>query len=211
MGGSMNMVEEKIFKTHLDFHNQQIALYGYGNEAIANSINSQTKRFEVATQLFKYDNYFSLLDLGAGLCDLYPYLTNLGFEFTDYTAADINPQFIKQASVVYTDINFIKGSVNEIIKTGKNFDYVVASGIYNLGYDRESNISFILKQFSTLFPYINKGLTVNFLSDWSRKQNPLSIYYDPITMLHLFRENFGCNITFYHNYLPHDFTIMIQK
>lgn len=205
------MTEEQIFQTHIDFHNQQIKLYGYGNAAIANSLQSQSKRFEVAMQLFKYDNYFSLLDLGTGLCDFYPYMVNLGFVFTDYTGADINPQFINKAKSIYPEVNFINGSVNEVIATGKRFDYVVASGVYNLGYDIESNVSFILKQFNTLYPHVAKGFSVNFLSSWARKKNPLSIYYDPIKMLQLFRGNFGCRISLYHNYLPHDFTIMIQK
>lgn len=204
-------MEEQIFKTHLDFHNQQIKLHGFNNAAIANSLQSQTKRFEVATQLFKYDNQFSLLDLGTGLCDFYPYLIDLGFVFTDYTAVDINSNFINKVKPLYPEVNFIEGSVYEVLELDKKFDYVVASGIYNLGANVDLNTAFILKQFKELFPIISKGFVVNFLSMWAKKKNPLSVYYDPIKMLHLFRQNFGTRITFYHNYMPHDFTIMVHK
>jgi hypothetical protein len=205
------MTEELIFKTHLDFHNQLIELYGFNNQSLAHSLTSQHKRFEVITRLFKYDNVFSLIDLGAGLCDLYPYLINMDFSFTDYTAVDINPKFIKKASELYPEINFINGSVNEIIKTGKQYDYVVASGIYNLGHDVNSNTEFILQQFNTLYPLIRKGFAVNFLSSWAVKKNPQSVYYNPTVMLNHFKKNFGSKIIFYHNYLPHDFTLIVYK
>ncbi len=205
------MMEELILKTHLDFHNQQIDLYGFNKRALAISLHSQHKRFEVASRLFKYDNNFSIMDLGAGLCDFYPYLTSLEFQFTDYTAVDINTRFLEKASELYPEINFIEGSVHEVMETGKEFDYVVASGIYNLGYDLASNIDFVLGQLRTLYPKINKGFAVNFLSNWAVKKNPLSIYYDPITMLNLFKKNFGSKIILYHNYLPHDFTLIVFK
>jgi SAM-dependent methyltransferase len=205
------MMEELILKTHLNFHNQQIDLHGINKRALAISLHSQHKRFEVASRLFKYDNSFSIIDLGAGLCDFYPYLTSLGFQFADYTAVDINTRFLEKASELYPEINFIEGSVHELIETGKEFDYCVASGIYNLGYDLASNVDFVINQLKTLYPRLNKGLAVNFLSAWAVKKNPQSIYYDPIMMLNLFKKNFGSKIILYHNYLPHDFTIMVQK
>jgi SAM-dependent methyltransferase len=205
------MKEELILKTHLDFHNQQIDLYGFNKRALAISQHSQQKRFEVAARLFKYDNVFSIIDLGAGLCDFYPHLANLGFQFTDYTAVDINTRFLEKAAELYPEINFIEGSVHEVMETGKDFDYLVASGIYNLGYDLPSNIDFVLDQLRTLFPKINKGIAVNFLSSWAVKKTPISIYYDPVMMLNLFKKNFGSKIILYHNYLPHDFTLIVFK
>ena len=204
-------MKDRIFKIHLDFHNQQIDLHGFNNKAIANSIQSQSKRFEAAARLFKNDNEFSLIDLGAGLCDFYTYLINNKFKLSDYTAVDINPRFINKSKELYTQINFINGSADEIISSGKNFDYMVASGIYNLGDNTTVNINFIKEQLTGIFPLLRKGMAINFLSSWTEKKDSLSIYYDPLLMLNLFKENFGTKVMLCHDYLPHDFTLIVYK
>ncbi len=90
-------------------------------------------------------------------------------------------------------------------------DYVVSSGIYNLGESVEVVQSKYLNEYSTFFDSVKVGCGANFLSELSDKQDELSIYHNPYELLLKCEKSISKYMKYYHNYLPHDFTILNYK
>lgn len=202
---------ENLYSRYLKVHNKMIDEHGFSVKALYGSLPSQQKRFEAFYKLFDSDEKFSVLDLGCGLCDFYQFLSGQKSMDVDYTGVDINEKFISESARRYPNIELITGSTEEITKTNRKWDYIVASGIYNLGENADQARDFFLQQFDLLFPLINKGFAVNFLSTCSPNPQPDSVYQNPSEMIKKCIDHYGSRVEFYQNYLPHDFTIFVFK
>ena len=152
-------MENEIFDKYLLEHNKRISEFGLTPKALWGSEQSQNVRFKILAELFLTKSNFSVLDLGCGLGDFYKFLLNQGFEKIYYTGIDINNELIEEAQKRYSEENFILGSVNELPVIEK-FDYVVASGIYNLGDNVSTVEAFFVDQFKTLYENINIGFGI---------------------------------------------------
>lgn len=204
-------MEKELFNRYLEVHNNMIREHGYTVKALYGSLGSQQKRFEILAKLMLQKDNFSILDLGCGLCDFFSFLEENSYTDFNYTGADINDKFLSESLRRYPQAELISGSTNEILATGKSFDYVVASGLYNLGENAGQAADFFAEQFEELFPAINVGFAVNFLSIHSPTPNADSVYHDPLAIIKLCFEKFGSRVVFHQNYLPHDFTIFVYK
>lgn len=204
------MENNTLFNQYIDTHNKMIEKNGYTEKSLWGSKESQQLRFKVMAELFVSKENFSVLDLGCGLCDFNEYLLKNGFENFEYTGVEINPLFIEQAKSRNPDINIVFGSVDDL-PVDKHWDYVVASGIYNLGSSLEETDDFFISQFSKLYPNIQVGFAVNFLSMYSLNQDHVSIYHNPSIIIDKCTSNFSRYFKLFHDYLPHDFTVFVYK
>jgi len=198
-------------ESYLDHHNAQIEQHGHNVNALWGSEQSQQKRFMAFKNLFLSNQDFSVLDLGCGMAHFYDFLIKNGFKNIKYIGVDINEKLLNGCIQDYPEHIFIKGSVEDVIEQDIRFDYLVASGLYNLGNSEDEVRAFFLEQFSTLYENINIGFAVNFLSVNSPSPSEDSVYHHPETMMNACMEKFGNNICLMHNYLPHDFTIYQYK
>lgn len=200
-----------IINKYLEEHDKRIEKYGINTLALWGSKESQEKRFETLCKLFINNNKFSVLDLGSGLSQFFPFLKSKGFFDFEYLGVEVNEKFIHECKKTFPDINITKGSVEEFIAKNKKVDYIVASGLYNLGNSVEEAEAFFLEQFKKLYKITNVGFAVNFLSIHSQNKDGKSIYHNPKDMLGLCIENFSSHVILDQSYLPHDFTIFVYK
>jgi SAM-dependent methyltransferase len=205
------MMNNKIHEKYLEVHNQMLNLHGFNTKALWGSKESQNIRFLKLTELFKSTSNFSVLDIGCGLCDFYFFLIQNGYTNIHYTGLEINDKFYKNVKEKNPELNIILGSIENIELSEKKWDYVVASGIYNLGSSEVENQNEFISNFKEIYNQIRIGFAVNFLSQYSNKKDKLSIYHHPDRLIERCKENFGSFIKFDHTYLPHDFTIFIYK
>jgi SAM-dependent methyltransferase len=204
------MENNKLHKKYIQVHNKMIEKNGFSEKSLWGSKGSQQIRFKVLSELIKTKEHFSILDIGCGLCDFNQYLTDAGFENFSYTGLEINPLFVKEASIKYPNINIIHGSI-EALNSNQNWDYVFASGIYNLGDSSKENLELFCTQFNSIYQRINKGFGVNFLSKYSENQDNVSVYHNPLSVLELCLNNFSKYVKLDQTYLPHDFTVLVYK
>lgn len=204
------MDKQDIYDLYLKTHNQMIEQNGFTEKSLWGSTASQQLRFKVLSTLFNSKKDFSVLDVGCGLCDFYSYLKDNGFENISYTGLEINPAFVTEVQNRNPNIEVIQGSVNEL-PADRKWDYVIASGIYNLGVSPEETEAFFVEQFKALFPQINIGFGVNFLSFFSNNKDTVSMYHQPSILIDLCICHFSKHIRFFHDYLPHDFSILVYK
>jgi SAM-dependent methyltransferase len=204
------MDQKEIYELYLKTHNKMIEANGFTEKSLWGSTQSQQLRFLILSRLFRTKKDFSILDVGCGLCDFYVYLQNNGYENISYTGLEINPLFVKEVSMRHPSLRIIEGSVDDLAAESR-WDYVIASGIYNLGTSVESTQDFFIQQFEKLFPKIDIGFAVNFLSAFSKNKDDVSMYHQPSVILEKSMLHFSPHTQLHHDYLPHDFTLLVYK
>lgn len=202
--------EEEVFRKHISYHTERFNQFGNNSKTVWNREESQQIRFDVLANLFNTKQGFSLLDIGCGLADFFSYLNKKKFTNIEYTGVDINERFIREAKKIYPSGSFLHGSYKEIMAVGKSYDYVIACGIHAFGENQDSVQQYFIEKFTQLSPLIYRGFGVNFLSTYSKNPDSVSVYHDPVRVFSLVKERFE-KVSLYHNYLPNDFTILVEK
>jgi SAM-dependent methyltransferase len=200
----------KLEKQYITIHNQMINEYGLTEKALWGSKKSQYVRFNKLLDLFLTKASFSVLDIGCGLCDFYEYIQQKGFSNFNYTGIEINKVFYLEAKKRYPSLDIRNGSFNQLKKT-ENWDYVIASGIFNLGDSQSETMELFFNQFGNIYSQIKIGFGVNFLSAYHEKQDNISVYHCPTTLFLRCMQEFSKHVVLDHSYLPNDFTILVYK
>lgn len=189
------------------------AKHGMNSKALWGSKESQEIRFSILKKIFLSKSNFTVIDYGCGLAHFYKYLINEGFSNFEYIGVEINDHFIMEIKNQNPSLRIEKGSIEKITKiiNSEQVDYVVSSGIYNLGENRKVVQSKFLSEYTLLFEKIHIGCASNFLSDLSENKDNSSIYHNSSELISNCQKIISKNIVYFHNYLPHDFTILIYK
>ncbi|HNQ67625.1 MAG TPA: class I SAM-dependent methyltransferase [Bacteroidales bacterium] len=204
------MKNKKIVNRYIEVHNKMLQENGFTSEALWGSKDSQYVRFAKISEIFKSKTGFSVLDLGCGLCDFYDYLNENNYSKISYTGLEINQTFYEHVCKEKPKCNIILGNIDKL-PAEFQWDYVIASGIYNLGTSSKENLKIFIQQFKDLYERINVGFAVNFLSVFSDNPKSDSIYFNPAEVLNLCIKEFSKYVRIDQTYLPHDFTVFIYK
>jgi len=206
------MNEEKVFKQYIEYHGSKFKELGFDPKVVWNRKESQDLRYSVLCRMFKNRSGFSVLDIGSGLSDFYQYLLQNGYSDFSYTGYEINPDMVDAVKKKYPGIRVFCGSYNEIQSSSEEFDYIVACGIHAFGENAATVQDYFIQKYSALYKIVRVAMGINFLSVYSPSPDNISVYHDPADVLTRCIKTFGpTKVTLYHNYLPNDFTIIIQK
>lgn len=206
------MDENKVFKQYIDYHGAKFKALGFDPKVVWNRKESQHIRYSVMCRMIDRKSGFSVLDIGSGLSDFYRYLLENGYHDFNYVGYEINPDMVKAVQEKYPGIEVHNGSYAEIWSSGNTFDYIVACGIHAFGESDKAVQEYFIEKYKMLFEKVNRAMGINFLSIYSPSPDQLSVYHNPADVLTLCIKTFGPTaVTLYHNYLPNDFTVIIQK
>lgn len=205
------MKEQEIFKKYIDYHGNKLREMGFDVKVVWNRRESQLIRFHTLCKMITKKSNFSILDIGSGLSDLYKYLLDTGHKDFQYTGYEINSEMVNAVRKKYPEIRVFNGSYNEIFLSGEKYDYIVACGIHAFGESAESVQNYFIEKYSRLYEQTQLAMGINFLSIYSPNPDTISVYHDPSDILRICLKAFGPKVTLYHNYLPNDFTVIIEK
>jgi SAM-dependent methyltransferase len=171
---------------------------------------SQKQRFEKMFEIGDWRGK-SVLDVGCGLGHFYDFLDlKKASGDVDYTGFDISSAMIQYARENHPNIaekfkvaDFLTDTVSE------TFDYIIAGGILNLPLDGD-NVDVTMKLIGKMYDTCNTGIAISMTSDYSRKQNEATFYYNPSEILDKVSA-FCKNLRLDHSYMPHDFTLFCYK
>lgn len=203
-----------------EYFGSRFKKYGFSHKSLSwESPFTQNARFvellKICTMGQKL-KCFSLLDFGCGLGHLYKFIKDNGLLGTweiKYEGTDINTAFITEASRNFSAARF---TLKDEGLYKRDFDYIVCSGLYNLKFSDEFDVSAHYKtELAKLFGAAQHGLAVNF-----QTLNALSLipqrlregekkrfyFHDPEKILEDLKAITG-NITISNNYLPGDYDI----
>lgn len=195
-------------KINLDYYNAKIAEHGQDVQALWNSIQSQQVRFKILSEIGDLNNR-SILDVGCGFGDLYPFLKEQNVHPKKYVGIDINPQMIAIARRRLPEVTF---EVKDVLDSELNeeYDYVIGSGIFNVATPNWGEIA--ERTISWMYEHSKIGVGVNFLSDFTTGQKlSHSHHVNPLSMLDFVLRNLSTRVVMRHDYKSNDFTLYIYK
>jgi SAM-dependent methyltransferase len=191
-------------KKILSFYDEHIDEYGSGPKAVGwNDGQSQTARFAALCKVGDLDGS-SVLDVGCGLGDFYGYLEG-HYEGVEYTGIDINPRYVERARKLYTEAHFEVVDFEEY--TGGPFDYVCASGAFAVKIPQYKEVYF--GQIKKMFEIARRGVAFTMLDE---RQHPNDASYAAYSVeeVRTFCLSLTNDVVVYHDYLPHDFTVILK-
>ena len=201
----MNKICEYTQDSLIKHYNKQIDTFGPTTGALQwYSKFTQEERYKVICNQIKEPN-ISLLDVGCGCGDLYNYIKTNNYDI-HYTGIDISANMIISAQKAYPSGNFKCLNLTTIC-TNNSFDYIVASGVFNLR--MKNHLTTMLSQIQTMLQHANKGVIINFLSHkvakWSKSNE--FVYTNPEEILTHFT---NYNYQLIDKYLPNDITLVLS-
>lgn len=189
------------------------------------SREAQYKRFAVLAQNIDL-NGKSLLDVGAGLGDLYHFLTQGLHWSLEYVGTDILPEMVRMAEQQAVQIKLPDGVnasykfLNTDIFDGKSnalkenrFDVVYTSGIFNLNLG--NNEAFLKSAFEKFATIAGQYFACSLLSDESNDKEDAYFYYNEAviekTMTGVKKANPSSEYRIIKGYLPNDMTVIWKR
>lgn len=214
------MKNETIINQVNDFYTARIEKYGANPDGVAwRDLKTQYWRFDKLMQVFdtrieKHPN-FTLCDYGCGYGALYDYLQQAASLYPDfhYTGFDISSAMLAAAreKLGHND----KVHLTNQLSTGQQFDYVVASGIFNIceQMDKEAWLQYILKTLTEFNALAREGFAFNICSLYSDKayRKDIVYYADPCYFFDYCKTHFSRNVSLLHDYDLYEFTVIVRK
>lgn len=195
------------------YYSDKFLAYGPTPQGVDwNGIESQFVRFEQLSKAMSHekgDAKFKLLDYGCGYGAFYEFIKDK-FPSVEYTGYDISNEMIDYARNRHGDAKW-----KSEISVANNFDYVVASGLFNVKQqvaEREWQ-DYVLAEIETMNKLSRKGLAFNLLTKYSDedKMKPYLFYAEPSYYFDLCKRKYSRNIALLHDYNLFEFTIIIRK
>ena len=149
----------------------------------------------------------SVLDVGSGLGDLLGWLAERQVT-VDYTGYDLTPAMVESARRRWPDVPFELRNLLDDPAADSSFDYVVASGLFNL-YQTDP-LGFLAEMVTAMFDVCRVGVAFNVLSDRASIHEPGEFNARPGDILDLCL-GLTPYVTLRHDYLPHDFTAYLFR
>lgn len=177
-----------------------------------NSVESQELRFEVLSNVIFDNENFSVLDYGCGFGSMYDYFKKKYSNF-HFTGLDISDAMINEAKK--RNANDKSSEWTTSINIDEHFDYVIASGIFNVKLENtnEDWKNYILETMHQLNNHSKKGFSFNILTKYSDKEymKDYLYYADPLFLFDYCKTNFSRNVSLLHDYNLYEFTIIVRK
>lgn len=169
------------------------------------SPESQRIRFQVLAEALDLSGK-SILDVGCGFADFADYLSTI-YHDVEYVGVDLSPKMVATARQLHPHLDI---SVADILAEPpkRRFDMVTATGIfYLLGEDALPMMRALIER---MFELSRDTIAFNSLSTWATVKEPGEFYADPVDTLNFCR-SLTSHVVLRHDYLPHDFTIIMRK
>ncbi len=201
-----------LFRPVEKFFSNAIAEYGAAHKAVDwPDLAQQITRFAELSRLFDNSKPFDVMDYGCGYGAMLDYLKDSNTPLT-YWGYDISNAMLAAARDTHPGMeNYFLSEVPE----GTTYDYVVASGIFNLKMDIpvtawEEIIHQTIDKFDALS---SRGFAFNMLTSYREPRRKRShLYYgDPLRYFDLCFRKYSPNIALLHDYNLWDFTIIVRK
>ena len=199
-----NIMDEYEKNETIKRYNERLEMYGDDPRSLGWLNGRQHIRFKVLSEIADLNNC-TILDLGCGFGDLCGFLKR-NYK-VDYTGYDINNNLLEIAKKKYPDARF---DVKDILmgQIIEKFDYIISSGVFN--FRLSDNTSFTKKMLKKMFEMCDKGVAVDFITDYVDYRNEDLHYTNPEDMFS-FCKTLSKRVTIRNDYMPFEFCVYIYK
>ena len=208
-------MSSNIIKGVSEYYSNKIIQHGSSSLGVDwNSKESQYLRFAQLAKVFNDQKQFSVLDYGCGYAELVNYLLeNYSKDDFSFFGYDISDKMIEKANFLFGKLDNVTLS-NDLPLT--IFDFVVASGIFNVKLElanEEDWLKYIIETLHSFDKSSRKGFSFNALTKYSDKEfmKDYLYYSDPLFLFDYCKRNFSRNVALLHDYNLYEFTIIVRK
>lgn len=177
------------------------------------NIQDLETRFKVCLDVIPIQEYpISLLDVGCGIGLLGEYCIKENIEI-EYHGLDISKRMLEYCRQRIPNGNFILGDISKLSSLERDFDYIVANGVFTekQSISHEDMTQFFENSVTQMFELCRKGIAFNVMSifvDWSYTH----LYYrDPGEVLDWCVRNLSRNCTIRHDYELYEFFVYVHR
>ena len=206
-------MSKEIIESVAAYYGEKIAAHGATPRGVDwNGEQSQVLRFEQLSQVFSAESQaFSLLDFGCGYGAMYTYLKAL-YPQLSYTGFDINSEMLAEARKLDTKAE--AGWISSIQQDAK-FDYVVASGVFNvkLKHSDPNWFAYICETLNHINSIAIKGFSFNVLTAYSDAEycKDYLYYAEPAKIFDYCMTHYSKKVALLHDYPLYEFTVLVRK
>lgn len=199
-------LEDKIFC--IQRYTERYKNHGYDPQSLGWGKNGKQEiRFNILSEI-GINKKSSVLDIGCGFGDLRRYLLQLGWA-GKYVGLDLVDSFLFEAKLQQKDIDVRNIDIlNDDFS--KQFDYVVASGIFNAKMKAQANYDYIREMLKKMHSLAYQGVAVDFLSKYVDFEQELNFHSDPSVIIEI-AESISKRMIIRHDYMPYEFTLYLFK
>jgi SAM-dependent methyltransferase len=198
----MDQSKEKL----VTFYRDLFLKYGSGPEATGGSADGRRVRFSKLMEIADLTNQ-RVLDLGCGMGDLYPFLTER-FGRINYRGIDIVPETIAYAAKKYPQARF---ECRDVRTEGidATFDYVLLNEVFNN--EIADSEDYMRELLTIAFQHCARGLAFNFVSTYVNFRDSERAYHDPLEVLDFCLKTLTRKVTLYHHYERCDIAVFAYR
>src|SRR2546423_10075640 len=164
-------------------YSRRFAEHGYDPRALGWDKGKQQIRFTILTSQYDFRGK-RVLDIGCGFGDLNRGLQSRAGQEYVYHGMDLVPALITKAKELFPaeNISFSCGDMLSEDFSG-NFDYAIASGLFNFRFTDVANYDFIDAVMNKALSLCHDGLAFDFLSDKVDRRHAETFYSSPERIL----------------------------
>ena len=203
----MDLEDRRYF---IDRYRSRLIQFGYSPESLGwGKHGRQDVRFAVLAEYALAAPESSVLDYGCGFADLYDFLQARGWR-GHYVGVDIVPDLLAVARQRHPDLDLRDFDADDEQMTFGDFDFVIASGVFNARLPVGDNSAHIIRSMQALFRHTRVALSIDFLSTYVDFQKPDAWHTNPAWLFDQ-AKRLGRRVLLRHDYMPFEFAVTIFK
>ena len=194
----------------VESYQRLFAAHGHAPKALGWDKGKQFLRFHQLTSNWDLAGA-SILDVGCGFGDFVDYLRAMNIEGCTYTGIDLVGEFIAEGTRRFGSAKAtFRQTALEDYPPPATFDYVIASGVFNLRVEGADGYEEIRRGLTRMFGLSNIALSADFISDKVDYAHEHNFNSAPETILSM-AYGLSRNVVLRNDYFPFEFCVTIYK
>lgn len=193
----------------IERYSERYEKFGYDPKTLGWVKGKQDLRFSILTSQIDLVEK-SICDIGCGFGDLNKYLKKTINNYS-YFGIDIVDSLIKEAIARYSDDNIHFQCGDFLQENIAEFDYAIASGIFNFKLENEDNYEYIENVMKKAFSLCKEGIAFDFLSDKVDFFNYEHTFHSSPEKILSIAYKYTRNIVLRNDYMPFEFSVFLFK
>lgn len=198
----MNQEDREIYRER---YVKRLGEYGHDPRSLGWTKGKQAERFTALTSRVDLSKISSVLDVGCGFGDLYPFLTERGFAGR-YVGVDFVEELVEVGRKAYPGADLRVGDVDDFAE-GEH-DLVVASGIFNGVLAHATQWDHIEHTLGRMAGLCTFACAADFMSSYVDYRRDDTFYAEPERVFSI-AKGLSRRVVMLHDYLPFEFSVWL--
>jgi hypothetical protein len=210
----LNLSPDDIYITRLRYQ-KRYKCHGHDQQSVGwGKKGRQIERFRILSSLTNMHkgNQYNILDIGAGFGDLFPYLSDAGFDISSYLGFELVRDLYDQGVKTYGHHSNFRLINDDFLKfnadTPMLFDHGFMSGCFNFKLLINDNYDYIHSTLRKALDLCSTSVVANFITDRVDYMEDYIFYCDPKRIIDI-AYKISRRFVIDHSYFPYEFSLAI--